>query len=173
VEFTINIDVSGFQQLAKEFPVRFKAALAAAAQRSNDLIKEELSDYIEMQAGNWPPLNKEYEASKRRAGYDSRILIRSRLMAQAIQSRRIGFGGWVGIPTGIKWPSGLAGKASWLGRPRKGGSGPVKEIASVMRAHEDGRGHNPKRAWFEPVRNLVRERVIGLYRKALQDALGQ
>ena len=166
MDFTIDIDVSAFQKMAKEFPVKFKAQCAAAATRSGDLIKKEIDEAFVSggpKGARWPALSTKYANWKARHGYDAGILLRTYLLARSFTFKREGLGGWVGILPGISWPAGLPGK---------------KTVAEVMDIHEQwsrsggsGMGKMPKRALFKPISDYAAPKIKAIYEQALQEAI--
>jgi hypothetical protein len=166
---TCNVDYATLKTFAKRFPIKFKARLAEAATRAGNYLLDDLVDVIESQSMGWTPLSAKYLEWKAKNGFDTRILIRSSLMKQAIRFKRIGFGGWVGIPAGLPYPKNVSGMASLVKRkPRKASRQPT--IGEIMNRHESGDGR-PRRPLFGPVYRLARPEITRLYTKALRDAI--
>ncbi len=169
MQFEIKVDLSRFRSWAQRFPVRFKAECAKAAQRSGDYLLKVLRECIEGQRPEWKALSPTYLKWKQEKGFDSRILIRSGLMMQAIRFKRIGLGGEVGIPGGIYYPPGLEGKASWHRKtrtPRNLRGGDQPSIAQVvMWQAQQGR------SLFEPVALENAKFIVQFYTEALMAAV--
>jgi hypothetical protein len=169
MNFEIKVDLSRFRSWAQRFPVRFKAECAAAAQKSGDYLLKVLQECFTFQRPEWAPLSASYKKWKEEKGFDSRIMIRSGLMMQSMRFRRIGLGGWVGIPDGIYWPPGLEGKASWSKKGRtpkafRGSSQPsIAQIVGWQAAHG--------RRLFEPVALENAKFIVQFYVQALMNAV--
>lgn len=188
---TVKIQAAPLKEMLQKFPRRFVRELATAANQTGAQLKEVGEAAFEANIFEWPALHSVYLAWKEKHGYDSRVLVRSRLMMHALRFRRRGLGGAIFIPGEMSYPADLIRTKSknphHEGRvfskkeqlridrrkaARLAASGVHKHrnLAFIMRTHEYGIGV-PKRALFEPMIEKYGPRIRTFYLAALSRAL--
>lgn len=143
----------------------------------------------------WQALNTKYREWKVKHGFDSRKLLRTHIMAGLIRYRvyytsPTAVIGGVTILDRTYWPLYVMKLFKRFNRvqstegtvQRKGknifsavkspGKGKPISVVKVARIHEEGRGHIPKRAFFEPTAEREWTKVVIIFNEAFDRAMG-